>query len=455
MKKKIIIPIGIVALFLVIGFIIFDNNKIVSTITLDINPSVQINLTKNKKVKNVMGLNDDAKEIVTKEYNNKSLDEAFELLITKLIDKGYTKDKNIDVIVYAEGDISSEDVASKVEFNFGKEDIHTEVIVINTISAEDKKLAEKYDISPAKMVYIKSITKEYENINVEEIINKPVSELMETKETGKYCETDYMLEGDWCLKEKERVSAIRGEVCPAGYTEENGKCYEETNSNDEEYCEGNGVLKDGKCIGTVSQNAQPIYSCSTGELQKKGDMGFTAKEAGDANDLICIDLSNATHPVSPCDTNDGTEYIVYGGKCYWHRAPVIESGCPGKIQIGGFCWDDASNIYICEGFRDGERYSSPNGFCPGTTKYTLPNITGYKCEDEDAVLNGTKCTKEEIKPAFHKTSCPKGFTMNNENKCINYNNSVSMENGLVCENENSRLEGNMCVIYEVIEAKFN
>ena len=28
MKKKIIIPIGIVALFLVIGFIIFDNNKI-------------------------------------------------------------------------------------------------------------------------------------------------------------------------------------------------------------------------------------------------------------------------------------------------------------------------------------------------------------------------------------------------------------------------------------------
>lgn len=269
MKKKIIIPIGIVALFLVIGFIIFDNNKIVSTITLDINPSVQINLTKNKKVKNVMGLNDDAKEIVTKEYNNKSLDEAFELLITKLIDKGYTKDKNIDVIVYAEGDISSEDVASKVEFNFGKEDIHTEVIVINTISAEDKKLAEKYDISPAKMVYIKSITKEYENINVEEIINKPVSELMETKETGKYCEIDYMLKGDWCLKEKERVSAIRGEVCPAGYTEENGKCYEETNSNVEEYCEGNGVLKDGKCIGTVSQNAQPIYSCSTGELQKK------------------------------------------------------------------------------------------------------------------------------------------------------------------------------------------
>ena len=184
-------------------------------------------------------------------------------------------------------------------------------------------------------------------------------------------------------------------------------------------------------------------------------MGFTAKEAGDANDLICIDLSNATHPVSPCDTNDGTEYIVYGEKCYWHRAPVIESGCPGKIQIGGFCWDDASNIYICEGFRDGERYSSPNGFCPGTTKYTLPNITGYKCEDEDAVLNCTKCTKEEIKPAFHKASCPKGFTMNNENKCINYNHSVSMDNGLVCENENSRLEGNMCVIYEVIEAKFN
>ena len=456
MKKKIIIPIGIVALFLVIGFIIFDNNKIVSTITLDINPSIEINLTRNEKVKSVVALNEDAKEIVNGNLKGKSIDDTLKQITDNLIEKGYVTEENfLEIILYSEGDISNKELETKLKETLEKKKIDSNIITIKKVSKEDEELAKKYDVSPAKISYIKSIIKDNENINIEDLSNKSVSELKETKETGKYCDKGYTLEGDWCLKEKERVSAIRGEVCPAGYTEENGKCYEETNSNDEEYCEGNGVLKDGKCIGTVSQNAQPIYSCSTGELQKKGDMGFTAKEAGDANDLICIDLSNATHPVSPCDTNDGTEYIVYGGKCYWHKAPVIESGCPGKIQIGGFCWDDASNIYICEGFRDGERYSSPNGFCPGTTKYTLPNITGYKCEDEDAVLNGTKCTKEEIKPVFHKTSCPKGFTMNNENKCINYNNSVSMENGLVCENENSRLEGNMCVIYEVIEAKFN
>ena len=56
--------------------------------------------------------------------------------------------------------------------------------------------------------------------------------LKETKETGKYCEEGYTLEGDWRLKEKERVSATSGEVCPSGYLEYNGKCYEEVGSID-------------------------------------------------------------------------------------------------------------------------------------------------------------------------------------------------------------------------------
>lgn len=62
MKKKIVISI-IVVLILVIGivsFILF-NNSITTTITLDINPSIEINLTRNKKIKNVVALNDTAK----------------------------------------------------------------------------------------------------------------------------------------------------------------------------------------------------------------------------------------------------------------------------------------------------------------------------------------------------------------------------------------------------------
>ena len=108
MKKKIIIPIGIVALFLVIGFIIFDNNKIVSTITLDINPSIEINLTRNEKVKSVVALNEDAKEIVNGNLKGKSIDDTLKQITDNLIEKGYVAEENsLEIILYSEGDISN------------------------------------------------------------------------------------------------------------------------------------------------------------------------------------------------------------------------------------------------------------------------------------------------------------------------------------------------------------
>ena len=74
MKKKIFIS-AIVCLIIIIGIIGFINwnNRIVSTITLDINPSLRINIMKNGKVKNVVAINDDAKDIIKYNYTNKTL----------------------------------------------------------------------------------------------------------------------------------------------------------------------------------------------------------------------------------------------------------------------------------------------------------------------------------------------------------------------------------------------
>ena len=433
MKKKIIIPIGIVALFLVIGFIIFDNNKIVSTITLDINPSIEINLTRNEKVKNVKGLNDDAKEIVTKEYNNKSLDEAFELLITKLIDKGYTKDKNIDVIVYAEGDIPSEDVASKVEFNFGKEDIHTEVIVIYTISAEDEELAKKYDVSPAKISYIKSIIKDNENINIEDLSNKSVSELNETKATGKYCDKGYTLEGDWCLKEKERVFATSGEVCPRGYAEHEGKCYEETMAIESKnyICNEGLKLVDNKCV--INEVTDAFGKCNSGDY----DNGY------------CVRKELIGNAEEYCRLTPATD-ILMNHKCYGPK-PTINGGClNGDKLMNGGCVD--MNSYYESDYRCKSGDLESDHKCYKTIKSSPDS---YYCE-ENAKLEGTKCIINRIEDPRKEMTCPSGYTpIADGSRCLNVNKSANKESGLVCENENSRLEGNMCVIYEVIEAKFN
>ena len=459
MKKKLVITI-IVVLILVIGIVSFilSNNRITSTITLDINPSIEINLTRNEKVKSITALNNDSKDIVTNKYNNKTLEEVFELLIISLIDKGYDYDNNIDVILYTEGKVKSEDVARKMEFIFGKKNIHAEITIIENITKDDERLAKKYNISPAKVSYIESIIENNKNISIGDLINKSVTELKETKITGKYCDQGYTLDGDWCIKEIDRVEASYGEVCPQGYYEYNEKCYEETGfiEDDNYICRDGFKLDNNICVREVTENAVPVkYSCTSGTSKTKLEAGLTGANDGDANDIICVDTSLATHPMSPCEVNDGTEYTVSGGKCYWHKAPVIEAGCPGKIQVDGFCWDDASNILICVGARDGKQYSSRSEFCEGSVKYNNPVVSEYKCESKNAKLTSNKCVFEEIEDANKAKKCPIGYTEVDNDRCINYNKTANKETGFICEGENIKLKGNTCIIYDIVEAKHN
>ena len=88
MKKKIILSI-IIGLFFIIGTVsvILFNNRIVSTITLDINPSIEISLTKNEKVKKVKALNSDAKDVINKNLKGKSLDKALDVITKNIVEK--------------------------------------------------------------------------------------------------------------------------------------------------------------------------------------------------------------------------------------------------------------------------------------------------------------------------------------------------------------------------------
>ena len=79
MNKKIIIPIFIIIVIGFIGFI-FWSNMTISTITLDINPSIEINLKRNSKVKSVIALNDDAKDIINNDLFGKSLKDALKII---------------------------------------------------------------------------------------------------------------------------------------------------------------------------------------------------------------------------------------------------------------------------------------------------------------------------------------------------------------------------------------
>ena len=436
MKKKLIIPIGIVALFLVIGFIIFDNNKIVSTITLDINPSIEINLTRNEKVKSVVALNEDAKEIVNGNLKGKSIDDTLKQITDNLIEKGYVTEENeLDVVLYVDGKITNKMVSEKIEFEFGKKEIHTEIITIDNVTKEDEKLAKEYNVSPAKIAYIKTIVKENEGINVEDLANKSVSEINETKITGKYCESGYTLEGDWCLKEINRTQALQGNVCPDGYTEHEGKCYEEVGAieTNNYVCNDGFKLINNNCVSEEIDDARG--KCDSGDYDPVSGYCIKKELIGEAEEY--------------CRLTPATD-ILMNHKCYGPK-PTINGGCANNDKIiNGKCVDLDS--YYESDYRCKSGDLENDHKCYRRVK-TLPD--SYYCE-RDGILNGTKCEVKHTQKPQKERTCPSGYTsIDDGSRCLNYNKTVNKENGYYCEQENSKLSGKTCIIYEMVEAKFN
>ena len=457
MKNKLIILLSICFILIAsfIGFLLW-NNRTISSIFLDINPSIKINLNKKGIVKNVVALNDDAKDIVDNDLKNKALDDTLEIITNNLIENNYVEDNFVQMLLYTKGNIDNNNVVSKLSDTFNKKEIGTSIIVIESISKEDEELARKYDISPSKASYINSIKEDNENIDVEVLIEKPVEELKETKETGKYCDAGYSLEGDFCVKEIKREKASNGKVCPEGYFDYNGKCYEETQSielEDYECDDREKTLVGNKCIFKEYIEAIPNFTCEKGDLIKRGEAKYrTFRDSGDREQYVCEDKSNAKTPTLRCLLNSG--HIMINGKCYNGPAPTINGGCPnGDTLRNGKCYSkDNEDQWQCP---DGNIYEKSKGtyepLCPDTFKYTV--ATGnYSCK-EGYTLEGTKCVRDIEEDARHKRTCSSGYTLVDDYRCINKNKTANYIDGYVCNEPHTRVEESYCVYVEVVDAK--
>lgn len=89
-----------------------EKTDIVSTIILDINPSIKLNLDKEDTVFDAIALNEEATEIV--EYlNGKDIKTAIETINSRLIEKEFIKDDTI-ILLNVEGKFSSSDVLNLI-----------------------------------------------------------------------------------------------------------------------------------------------------------------------------------------------------------------------------------------------------------------------------------------------------------------------------------------------------
>ena len=450
MKKKIII-ISVGILLLITGYLLW-NNRVISTIILEINPSLEIRLNKNNKVVRVVPLNDDAKEIVKGNSIGKDLEHTLDIIIGNMIEKGYVKDGNISILLYSEGNVDNDMIGNYIYEKSNEKEFHASIIHISNISEEDKALAKKYNISIARASYVNEMIKDNPNLDIEVLKDKSVNELRETKESGKYCDKDYALEGDFCVKEIRREKSIIGDVCPEGYFEFDGKCYEVTEgtTTDEYMCYREFTLTaENECIGTEKIDAIPNFKCDSGELIKRGSLPSPSlREIRDPNEYRCEDRTNAKYPTERCYQQ---EHAIINGKCAMGPKPLLptSSGCADDdVNYNGGCYDlTPDEPYICP---DGERYDTNTEPCPDTFKYTKAN-GNYTCSD-GYTLNGSRCEREVTEPASLKKICPSGYTLLDSGHCINKNKTTDFIKGNVCNEPDSRLEGNICIINEVVPA---
>ena len=191
MNKKLIISIALTLITLIIGvvcLIIFGGSGNASTITIDINPSIEL-VVKNNIVKEVNPLNDDAKEVLN-DLTGKNLDDSLDKLLQNLDRYGYLNG-DIEMILYTEGDMDAHVVEDKINDALIKKEKKSHIIIIESISDEDKELAKENNISVSKAAYINSIIKEHKDIKIEDLKDKSVSELVNTQSSGNYCNKGY------------------------------------------------------------------------------------------------------------------------------------------------------------------------------------------------------------------------------------------------------------------------
>jgi hypothetical protein len=443
----------IICLLLLVGCGKKVDESLSGHVTIDINPSLEIDV-KDGKVEEIKDREDDPSGLVNSDMKGKKIQEVFEEIVSNAKEKGFIESGELFVIFgYEDTDNDSKDRKSFEDIFRDacvEQDVHVKLIVPE-ITEEAIHESQGRGVSPAKAAYILELLKENEELHFDDLKNKPASELIEIQDTGMYCHGEYTLKSGKCEKVVKEEAAKEGKKCPEGYEDVKGKCYKTAAVIDEEGCENGFILKEGKCVGTEKVNATPAkYSCSKGTAKTRYEAGLTGKNAGDANDIVCVDTSKATHPVSPCELNDGTEWTKANGKCYWHRAGILPSGCPGKVQVNGACWDDASKVLICKGARDGKQYSSRSEYCEGSVKYTNPTVSGYKC-NSGYTLSGTKCLKEVTRNPITKHACERGLTLYQDRICLNYKETSDYVTGLTCSKD-ARLEGEKCVYYEVEDA---
>ena len=186
-EKKIGMYVSIlgVAVAAMLLFALYNRSVVETCITIDVNPSFEIQLNKKQKVKKVIGINDDAKKIIKKaDLEDKNLDNTMEKLMDAMDEDGYF-DKNAAVLVSVQNKKikTAQNIEKKVQKKMNQLcENRTKTPVVYTQSVrEDKEVtavAKDYCISKGRATFICNMVKKNQEWKVEDLASMTVEELV-------------------------------------------------------------------------------------------------------------------------------------------------------------------------------------------------------------------------------------------------------------------------------------
>jgi hypothetical protein len=284
MKKDIILYTLMILVFGFLSILIYNNRestKITYSFTIDVNPSIKVNVDKDDKIVNIKLLNQNAKDLFDEDnFKGESLGKAIKVISNKLLNSKYLKDKDI-IVLFGIDNKSKEKKVTDLLNEFLSSDDYKYELIIPEIRNEANKYSVRYKITEAKASYIISLIEDNNKLKLADLVNKPVDELYDMLKTGLYCDAEYNLKGDICAKKIGEALSIEKKLCPEGYDEVNDVCYRSENVTVEYSCDEGYTLDDNKCLKDEEKvDANVIRSCPTNyELYEN---------------LICINYSDKT-----------------------------------------------------------------------------------------------------------------------------------------------------------------
>lgn len=213
-------PLLMVASILIVllGFNIFriyENAQPYYYLTLDINPSIEMSVSKNLKILSFQPLNEDAKKLTAgTEINGRDLNSAIGILVNRAVDQGYLKqgrdnyivssltstgnntgnaadintntgtgnaadistaiDTNVDKIIY-------DQISNNIEKALKKRDIQVKMVMLKT-DKQTRQEAKKEGLSTGKYLIYRKLIDSGSKISLEDIKKNSITKLINTKQ---------------------------------------------------------------------------------------------------------------------------------------------------------------------------------------------------------------------------------------------------------------------------------